>query len=448
MENISSVILMRKILFKVIVLLLFIAGLGAGFYYWYPGFSSQNQAAAYKTAEEGDPYVRFSMETYDSILKNYWMPRSQLSEEQLVELFRLALEKVSGTSWTLPTKDRSGLSKMLALSYEKITEKGKKKQHAVDLATVVLYNLAPAGRNALHSEKQEIAFRQIVSNVNPDNDLYKNLGLQKGASAEEIAKAYQEKEAELKKATSTEAKAELEKIAYAQKVLADTNAKNLYDEAKIEPTLFSHVLGSTLYLYISQIAPTTLGEFGRAVDNASTTPGLESMVIDFRGNIGGSLDFLTHFLGIFIGQNQYAFDLFRQGEYLVQRTVLPKFPEVERFKEIAILTDNNTKSTAELTTSMFKHFNLARSVGATTAGWGTIENTYPLETVIDPTEKYMLLLVNSITLRSDGQPVEGRGVDPDVNIANANWREDLKKYFNDAGLIQALKEIAVKPPMR
>jgi len=33
------------------------------------------------------------------------------------------------------------------------------------------------------------------------------------------------------------------------------------------------------------------------------------MIIDLRGNIGGDLDFPQAFLGLFIGPNQYAFDL-------------------------------------------------------------------------------------------------------------------------------------------
>ena len=56
-------------------------------------------------------------------------------------------------------------------------------------------------------------------------------------------------------------------------------------------------------------------------------------------------------------------------------------------------------------------------------------------------EKYILLLVNSITLREDGQPIEGRGVDPDVDISKPNWQANLPKYFKSQSLISAIKQV-------
>jgi C-terminal processing protease CtpA/Prc len=191
---------------------------------------------------------------------------------------------------------------------------------------------------------------------------------------------------------------------------------------------------------LSQIAPTTLYELVRAIDNASTTKN-DTLIIDFRGNMGGALDFLPAFFGLFVGKDQFAFDLFHQGERQPNRTTQLKFPEFDRFKEIAILTDNMTQSTAELTTATFKKFHMAKVVGKTTRGWGTIENTYPMDTVIDPEEKFVLLLVNSITLREDGQPIEGLGVSPDVDITKPNWQKELPKYFTSPSLINAIKQV-------
>ena len=96
----------------------------------------------------------------------------------------------------------------------------------------------------------------------------------------------------------------------------------------------------------------------------------------------------------------------------------------------------------------FKKFNLARVVGETTRGWGTVENTYPLTTVIDPSETYSLLLVNSLTLRDDNLPIEGRGVDPDVNVKNLNWKNELGRIFRNTSLIKAVTEMESAPPLR
>ena len=408
---------------------------------------NKEKALIYKTPEEKDIYVRFIMESYDSINKNYW---AKLSEDNLANLFQLSIQKVKNQT-DLPemaTTSRSGVSKMVAKAIATATSSLAKKQIAVDTIILATTNLEPYGRNGLFSKKQETDLRQNVSNINPDTNLYKNLGVETGSPASVVEKAYKEKSAILAKATSTEAKDELKKITYANKVLTNEYNKKLYDENKIEPTVFSKILGNTLYLAISKISPTTLSEIGVILDKASTTPRLDSVIIDLRGNIGGALDFLQYFLGAFVGQNQFAFDLFHQGEYDAQRTTIEKFEPLNRYKDRAILTDNMTQSTAELTAATFKRLNMAKVIGSTTRGWGTVENTFPIETLIDENESYSLFLVRSITLRDDNVPIEGRGVTPDIDVKSSTFKEDLQKAFRNSSLIRAVEEQMKSGPVR
>jgi C-terminal processing protease CtpA/Prc len=416
-----------------------------GTYYWKTTHAAEQ--AAFKTQEEKDVYVRFEMEAYDSIKSNYW---KQLEDSDLVQLFQLSIQKAANLSDPpFPASiDRAGVAKMFTEVINSATSTEAKKELTLNTLIIALYNLAPTGRNNLYTQKDETAMRQEVANVNPEVNLYSDLGLQKGASVAEVESAYKEKEAILAQATTTEAKAELEKIAYAHKVLASDDDKARYDEGQIEPTTFARVMGKTLYISMSKISPTTLQEFGKAIDNASSTPNLASMILDFRGNIGGALDFAAYFLGLFTGQNKYAFDLYKQGDYLTQRTMIGKFDELSRYKEIAILTDSMTQSTAEVITAMLKQFNMAYVVGTPTRGWGTVENTFPLETVIDPSEKYTLLLVHSLTLRDDGQPIEGAGVDPDVNTNDKNWQSRLGEYFRSQSLIDAISKSSAESPQK
>jgi hypothetical protein len=388
--------------------------------------------------DENRKYVLFDLEVYDKISKIYW---SKTTEADLSGLFKQSLEKVLGTSTPLITKDRKGIEEMLTKGIALGTTTEAKKQIAVNVAIVALYNIAPAGRNQIFSQKQEKAFRETVANVNPQKDLYADVGVSAGSSIEEVAMVSKKEIDKLKNSTSTEDKAKIEKIKYATSVLTNPDNKSLYDEAKIEPTLKYRKIGKTFYADLSQIAPTTLFELVKAIDNASTTKDINTLIIDFRGNIGGSLDFLPAFFGLFVGKDQYVFDLFHQDKYEPQRTTQPKYPQFERFTEVAILTDNMTQSTAELTSSVFKKFNMAKVVGKTTRGWGTVENTYPMETEIDPNEKFILLLVNSITLREDGQPIEGRGVDPDIDISKAGWQKQLSIHFKSQSLIDAIRQV-------
>jgi C-terminal processing protease CtpA/Prc len=424
---------------KVFVYIIAAALVSTGGVYYIKNHPVQkSDKVTFATKEESDVYVRFDMEVFDKISKIYWQ---KTTPDNLAALFQLSLQKVLSSTTPLVTKDRSGTAQMLSFAFNSATSTEAKKQLALNVAIVALYNLAPAGRNQIFSEKQETAFRETVSNINPAKDLYADLDLNTGASASEVEKIYNQKLLKLKNATSTEAKAELEKVKYAHTVLSNADNKALYDSAKIEPTLKNKKIGSTLYLDLRQVAPTSLYEMVKVIDNASTTNAYDTLIVDLRGNIGGSLDFLPALLGLFIGKDEYAFDFYGQDGRVPQRTTQPKYPEMDKFKEIAILTDNMTQSTAELTSATFKRYHMAKIVGTTTRGWGTIENTYPLQTVFDPSEKYTLLLVNSITLREDGQPIEGRGVDPDVNINDKNWQVKLSSAFKSQSLISAIKQV-------
>lgn len=423
--------------------LLFIVLVGVGFYFLRAHYPSS--VAKYKTEAEKNLYVRFDMEAYDLISENYW---KLATSSDYAQLFQLSLQKAENLP-TLPaikSQDRAGVADMLLSAFNTSTSTDLKKQLAINILNVALYNLVPQGRDRLLSTVEQKQVSQDVVNINPSNDLYQNLDLQKGASQEAIDQAYKKKESELAKATTTKAKSEFAKATYAHEVLTDSNKKQIYDQTQVEPTVFNHIIGDTLYIYISKISPNTITEFAKAVDSASTTERLSSMIIDLRGNVGGDLSFPQYFLGLFLGQNQYAFDLYHRGDYQVERTVTAKFPELSHYREYAVVVDSMTQSTAELLAASLKKFRIAGVIGGKTRGWGSVENIYPMTTAIDPNTSYSLLLVNSLTLRDDNQPIEINGVLPDVDTGSPDWKKQLPNYFNSPDLIKVLERVASNPP--
>jgi hypothetical protein len=436
------------------VLLLVLISIMAGGYYWY----STDHAAApsvkvtYKTPQEAaSVYVRFDMEAYDSIVTNYWQTPS---DADMAQLFQQSVQKAASlegfpsASTTLATTTRAGTAAMLGDLFSSATTSVAKSVLAAGIVQVAAYNLPPAGRDELLSQTQQTALSQEVQNVNPNQDLYADLGASSGASIAQVNAAYQATAKSLAASTSPAAAAALASATYAKEVLTNPSNKAQYDATGIQPTIFSSTIGDTLYIYISKMSPTTLSEFQNALADASSTPGLDSMIIDLRGNIGGSLDDAASFLGYFEGSNQYAFDLYSQGSYDVVRTTAAIDPLLSRYRDVAVLTDGMTQSTAEVLTASMKRFHLAHVVGTTTRGWGTVENTFPMTTMIDASTTYALLLVHAITLRDDQQPIQGRGVDPDVSITDANWKSELPTYFRSASLIAALKKEANQPPIQ
>ena len=422
-----------------LVLFFFIAfylGATAEYYYF-----KQKQSVAQKTGPEEikkDVYVEFAAEIYDKIKENYW---DKITDEQLSNIFKLGSEKLTSKPQVLEPKNKDGVKNMLTQIIKEM-EQQKKKEFVASLGDIVLANLNPFGRSRLYTTKLEAQLKDVVQNVDPNANLYGALGVNKNASQEEIEKVYQEKSSELGKDKSPEAQKKLAEINRAHEALSEPEKREAYDKSGIEPTVVSKLVRPDIfYVQIKKISPTTFDEFKKTVDAVDNKEGLNSLILDLRGNIGGSVDLLPYFLGPFIGQNQYAYDFFHQGEYKPFKTLTGWLPSLVRYKKVVTLIDGGTQSSAELMAATLKKYNVGVLVGTRTKGWGTIEKIFPIEQQIDPNEQYSMLLAHSLTLRDDGQPIEGKGVDPVININDPTWEKQLFAYFNYQELIDAVKEI-------
>lgn len=216
----------------------------------------------------------------------------------------------------------------------------------------------------------------------------------------------------------------------------------MYDKYKIEPTVSNKFIKpGILYIPIKRISPQTFQEFVNEVAGIKSEEHGDALILDLRGNIGGSIDLLPQFLGPFIGKNQYGFEFYRRGKPIPVKTVTDWLPSLIPYKNVVVLVDQNTQSSAEIIASVLKRYNTGVLVGTRTKGWGTIERVFDLKTEIDPKEKYSLFLVHTITLREDGQPIEGRGVEPLIDTAQKDWDKELLKYFHRSDLVEAVKEL-------
>lgn len=367
-------------------------------------------------------YRAFISEVYDKIKENYW---NNISDAELLDLFRLSLAQ-SGISITTAKFD--GKDKLLEAA-DKATS-----TQLVSAVSSVLSTLTPVGRSGLFTTKQEEALKNTVGNINPEKDLYKDLGLSKGASEAAVEEAYK------KQAVGANPE-KLKQLTYAKDTLSQKDQKENYDKGGIEPTIFTKVLNKDiLYVQFRKFSPTSLEEFQKAFENYKDKK-LDALILDLRGNVGGAIDATAYFLGFFLGKGQYAFDFYHKGEYLPFKTPTDKLTSLTKYKQIIILVDQNTQSSAEMLAASLKKYNIGVVLGVPTKGWGTVERVFPLDNQLTNTEKYSIFLVHSITLRDDNQPIEGRGVEPDINITDSSWPQKLLEYFNNQTLVDSVKQI-------
>lgn len=420
-----------------IIITVFILGIGTG-----SSFFAKSTPKDAILVPNISSYTAFTREIYNKIKENYW---DSITDVQLLDFYKLAVAKFLSPD-TSEIKNKESL-----LSYLDEQLKGKdektKKDMVVNISSAVLATLNPAGRSGLYTQKLETQLKNTVNNVNPEKDLYKDLGLPKNSSTEAVADAYKKQQDELKKQDTPEAKKQLETIAYANNVLTNKDQKQNYDTAGVEPTIFTKTVTQDIaYLRFSKFSPTSFDEFQKALNSLNVENGPTCLIFDLRGNIGGAIDATAYFLGLFLGNNQYAYDFYHKGEYKPFKTLTNKLPVIDKFHQIILLVDNQTQSSAELMSASLKRYNRAILVGVPTKGWGTVESVFPLENQIDPSEKYSVFLVHSITLRDDNQPIEGRGVEPNINITSPNWPDMLESFVRYPQLVESVKSIVSKNP--
>ncbi len=397
----------------------------------------QNKPAP--VAKPKNTYLAFTDEVYDTVQKNYW---DSISNQQLTKLYQDASDKLLGKHVALPTPDKTGLETMMtqAMAGFTITQKNL---YTSLLSANVLNNLPPTGRGALYTQASQQALMYELNNINPKQNLYADLGVANNASQQQIQQSYQQQSTDLSKQNTPAAKQKLAKINNAYATLAKPASKQLYDAQGIQATIVSKQIPPKIfYLHFVRFSPTTsIKEFTDAVSGINGQP--DTLIFDLRGNIGGYLDLIPQMLGFFVGQNQVAYQFLQQGNYQSFMTSADKLSGLSRFKNIVILIDGQDESSTELLAGAFKKFKVGILVGSKTFGWGTVENEqpFPIADQFDFNQVYSVHLVTNLTVVQGQQPIQDRGVLPDIDISDKTWPAKLTAAVGDAAITQAVKTI-------
>lgn len=426
----------KKFLLFLLVLILLASGFAGG-------WLAKEKLAGKPRNSPTEPHLAFLDEVYQVISQNYW---EKISDDQLGQLFLAAAQKLGGSPSQSSAVGKNFAKENLFQALEKFLKsvpEEKKSDFVAQVADLVLANLAPAGRSRLYTQKEEKALAENVNNVTSE-DFYQVLEVPKEASSEAITQAFQEKSAALEKEAekSPTAAAQLKKVKKAYQTLTDSASRQLYDQAGIEPTIeYKLLTPDILHLHLKKISPTSLDELKRVTEKFDKEGGPTTLVFDLRDNIGGSLDILPYLLGPFIGPDSEALRLYHQGEKQAFRTQTGWLPSLVRYKKVVILINENTQSSAEAMAAALKKHNVGVLLGTPTKGWGTVERVFPLTQQPSQSNKYSIFMVHSLILADDGQPIEGRGITPTIDIRSPEWKKQLQTYFNYPELVSKLDQL-------
>ena len=426
----------RSFLIAIGIIAIFGAGIGSGIFY----LKKINPQETVLGEKQENKYIVFSKEVYDKIMENYW---EDINDDQLVSTYVLGIEKIIGQPQNFKKNDKETLFKNMDLLLSQIEDEDKKKQFVTQLADTVLVNLKPIGRSRLYTQKDEKALSDNVKNKT-EEDHYGVLGVNEDATGDQLAIAF-EKESEKwnpEKNDSPEAQENYDKVQKAYGILKEEDTKERYDVEGIEPTMkYKLITPEIFYLHITKFSPTTFDELQKVTQKVDQGSNLDTLILDLRNNIGGAIDGLPYFLGPFIGNDQYAYQFFHKGEKTDFKTKIGWLPSLIRYKKIVILINENAQSSAEVMAATLKKFNVGVLLGKTTKGWGTVERVFPISNQLIEEEKYSMFLVHSITLEDNGQPIEGNGVVPVIDIEDSSWKQELLSYYEYPELVSAVEKV-------
>jgi carboxyl-terminal processing protease len=134
------------------------------------------------------------------------------------------------------------------------------------------------------------------------------------------------------------------------------------------------------------------------------------VLLDLRGNGGGSTDGAADALGVFL-PGLPAFPLLNAGR-VTEVLVTPQPPASSRFDgPLAALVDRRTASAAEMLAGAIDRYGRGVLLGTPTFGKGTVQEYFR-----DHTGEGALRLTTHLFALPDGSPVQGRGLVPEITL--------------------------------
>lgn len=420
------------------VLFLLILGVALGGF-WAGAQGKSNQVVEIQKEKQNEnKYVTFWKEAEEIIRTNYW---SELKEEEWNKLVVGLVEKITGKANSMPASTPGAALKVVEETVELYQTEDKKKEFVTTLTDSLLASLEPAGRSRLYLKRDEKALTDNVNNKT-EADYYANLGVKKDAPFQEIKNAFEKMEKELAPKSDTGSKEKLEAARRAYEVLGDQGNKARYDTYSLDPTITSRELaGGVLHLKWTKFSPNSFNELVAVTEKYKGKKGLTGLIIDLRDNVGGAIDGLPYYLGPFIGVDNLGYQFFLKGKKEDYYTKTGWLPGLVQFKKVVVLINGGSQSTAEVMAASLKKYNVGIVVGTKTKGWGTVERVFPIKSPLVDGETYSIFLVHRVTLRDDGQAIEGRGVEPVVDITNPNWENELGAYYEGRTMVEAVKSV-------
>lgn len=170
-------------------------------------------------------------------------------------------------------------------------------------------------------------------------------------------------------------------------------------------TVTSKLIGNLGYIKITEFDSNTASEFSTQVDDL-VKQGAKGLVFDVRNNPGGLLESVEAMIDKLVPSGPIVRAKYKDGTMKVLFTSDAN----EINLPMAVLTNQNSASAAELFTAALKDYGKAKSIGTKTYGKGTMQE------ICDLSDGTALDLSVAYFYPPTSDNFEGKGVSPDVQV--------------------------------
>jgi carboxyl-terminal processing protease len=182
----------------------------------------------------------------------------------------------------------------------------------------------------------------------------------------------------------------------------------------IDQSVFYRMIGDKGYIQITGFNDRSPEQFKTAVDTL-TEEGATALIIDLRGNGGGTLNAAYKMLDYCIPEGLAIRVKYKDDN--MNEVYMSDANEVNL--PIVCLTDENTASASELFTQGLKDYNKAVTVGRLTYGKGVVQRTFTLS------DGSLVRFTIGEYYTKNGVCLDGIGVKPDVEVT---FTDEEMKY--------------------
>ena len=190
----------------------------------------------------------------------------------------------------------------------------------------------------------------------------------------------------------------------------------------------SKIMPQAHYIQVTRFAGNTREQLEKVLQFSESNGA--PLVIDLRGNQGGSLRVARHCADFFLEQGEVLFKLRYRDEV---REILAEQPGMIATR-IVLIQDHGTASAAEAFIAALRNNGQVVAVGQKTYGKGLAQRFLPLS------DGSALLVTYAEILTPDGTPFHNQGMEPDLALPDAWTDMDFSQQASLAGLFDFLHQ--------